>query len=245
MGVGTVYRVSSYSNPATENVLLWQLDPSVTLRGVLMCHGYNAVSYDYLITYRQEPYQIARSFPVFCPDAAGGNTWGNDNAQTALGGAFTQFTAFRGVKTDKVVVYGGSMGCLNACNWAMANPTLVAGIILVLPAVSLQDLHDNRYVDAPTNSNPIGPHVETAYGGLSAYQTALPTHDPNTTANRTTLSQFPIQMHYSTNDLVAIPSIATDFATATGAAIYSMGAIGHSAGTLNYDLLRNFVNAHG
>jgi predicted alpha/beta hydrolase family esterase len=227
-----------------ETSIWWSRNPLETgRRAVFMAHGYGGTALPtYQTSFFYEPANLAAGgFPVLTPDAGGASTWGNDTAMTALDGAFGYITSQPGVATDKIFLYGGSMGCLTVCNWAMRNPTKVKGIILELPAVSLQDLHDNRQLVSPGD---IGALIETAYGGNAAYLTALPSRDPNTTANRTTLSAFPFQIWYSTNDPIAVASIATAFGAAVGAEMHSLGAVGHATGTQNWDIIRNFLQVN-
>jgi predicted alpha/beta hydrolase family esterase len=206
-----------------------------------MAHGYGAGADAYLVTYRKEPLEVCLGFPVLTSDFGGPSTWGNDTSRTAMTAAATWMMSQPGAMTDKVSLYGGSMGCLTVLNWAISNPTKVASIVLVLPAVSLADLHDNRQISTPGD---IAAFIDTAYGNHAGYVAALPTHDPNTTANRAALAALPIQVWYSTNDPIADPTIAQSFAAATGAELRSLGAVGHSASTLDYDRMRNFVLAH-
>lgn len=228
----------------SENAILWrdsQYRAPQTL--VVMAHGYQAGAVDYLTTYRFVANQIARrGFPVLTGDFGGPATFGNDAcSQTAIPNAVAWAQTQPGVKTGAVIVFGGSMGCLSVCNYALNHVANVKAVILELPAVDLQDLHDNRYIATPGDL--VAP-IEAAYTNNAGYLAALPTHNPNLTANRATLSALPFQIHYSTNDPVAVPSVATGFGTAVNADMRSLGAVGHSAANADFDVIGNFLAAH-
>jgi predicted alpha/beta hydrolase family esterase len=241
------FRHGDYS-PAEDEVIFADSQARGTVRGVINAHGYNAGAQAYLTTYRWYGQFVADGgFPTLAADFGGKSTWGNDTALGAMSAAVTWWTSGGGpvpVKSDKVVLLGGSMGCLTVGLWAIANPSKVAAIVLVLPAIDLEDLHDNRYLTTPGD---LAIPIEAAYGGSSGYLSALATKSLNLPAQRTALKNtgIPIQVHYSSNDPVAIPAVATDFATAVGADLHSVGALGHSAkGGLCVDVVRNFIWAN-
>jgi pimeloyl-ACP methyl ester carboxylesterase len=209
--------------------------PDNSRYGAIFCPGYqgNADVY-YQPVYNGPVHALAESgTPCLMADHGGNSTWGNDTAMAAMDAAYTYLTTTGGAKPGKVFLSGGSMGTLTMLNWAKRNPTKVAGIACALPAVSLTDLHDNRYVDAPGTTNPVRALVETAYGGATAYAAAVGTHDPNLTPGAFT--GIPMKLYYSTDDPVALPSIALAFAAAVGSSckVASLGARGHNADNLD------------
>jgi pimeloyl-ACP methyl ester carboxylesterase len=109
---------------------------------------------------------------VLSADYGGINTWANDTAITRANTMLTWAanTANLGVRSDRVIVAGESMGTLLALNWAWRNPTKVAAIWLRGPIVRMQEFHD---------LNPgLGAFMEAAYTNLAGLIAAYPTHDP-------------------------------------------------------------------
>jgi hypothetical protein len=245
----SVYSVGDYRSG--EGSVIWRrvADPATTsFRGCHMHHGYNALAINYLDTYATEAHQVtARAGVTLTGDDGGPACFGNDTC-SGSGGAVDLGAAWLlsqpGVKTDKLIGYAGSMGNLDLFNW-IANVSgalaKVACVVSVLPAVDLQDLHDNRYLVTPGDA---ATFIETAYGGSAGYLAALPTHNP--AANPSAFSSIPILLCYSTNDPIAVPSVVTAFAAAVGsnATLYPYAAAGHSIGGLDWDVVGNFIAPH-
>lgn len=100
----------------------------------------------------------AHGLAVFAFDL-GGNTLGSDTGIARIDSALTWIDSnYPDIDTSKIVLLGGSGGSLNALNWAWRNPSRIAGVILGIPAVGLQGIHEGFRVL-------YGPAVETAYGG--------------------------------------------------------------------------------
>jgi pimeloyl-ACP methyl ester carboxylesterase len=158
----------------------------------------------------------------------GGQLWGNDT-QVGPGGrmdeAWTLLKA-NGAATDKVFLLGVSMGALLCCNWARLNPTKVAAMALVTPAVDLANVHNVTRPD-------LAAEINTAYTDAAGYAAALPTHNPAQYA--ASLSGLPVKAWYSTDDTNVTASTVTAFAAAVGtsAQVVNLGAVGHSAGTMD------------
>ena len=166
---------------------------------------------------------VSDSIPVMYFDCSDGKTWGNPTSVTRTGQAWTYQKNNFGAKTDKVVLYGTSMGALVMFNWALANLSSVAGIVTVNGAVSLIDLHDNDR----------GGHkaeIETAHGTgvVASYvgNSTITARDP--AQNAASFAGVPIKMFYSGNDPICIPSATTAFASASGAETVNMGNLGHA-----------------
>lgn len=204
-------------------------------RAVLLCPGHTAIADAFLMSqFTQLPRRLANDGHVVYASAWGGvSSWGNGAAVTSLNAAHTMLQSDPAVLKDgKVSLYAGSMGCFNALSFALAHPEKVDKIVLVLPAVDLADLHDNRGYGAT---------IDTAYGGNANYLAQLSERNPNTPANREKLSQFPILMHYSTNDTITVPSVATEWGTRVGAEQVSLGAVGHVGTSENIEITSNFL----
>ena len=164
-----------------------------------------------------------------------GTTWGNDTIQASLTAAKNAGQASYGFASGKVYLRGGSMGALNVLNWTVNNPTLVKAMVLTTPVTDLAYMHDNNIGGWATE-------IETAYGGLAAYQAALATHNP--AQNTASLTGIPILVCYSTDDPYIPPSQAQSFAATVGGTAVSMGAVGHSVQGLAAEQVSNFFAAH-
>ena len=91
-------------------------------------------------------------YPMHCGDycghgtaywLSGAYTWGNSEAVNAQAAGFTYLTGLAGVKTDKVCLFGGSMGATDCLNYYKANPAKVCCIALAIPLLDLNDLSSN------------------------------------------------------------------------------------------------------
>lgn len=190
-----------------------------TQRGCLFVHGAGVDNTQILSAYRDVPAAIARAgIPVLACDLAGDN-WGNDTGQARLTEAKTFMQTQFGTASGPCLVYAGSMGGLTALNWQRNNPTLVSAIHGTIMATDLADLHDNDRLGSAAG-------IETAYGGLAAYNAAVATHNPALFASG--YSTLPIRITYSTNDPAVVPATITAFAAASGATLVSVGAQGHA-----------------
>ncbi len=89
----------------------------------------------------------------------------------------------------------------------------------MIPTLDLAYVHDNDI-----GSSAAG--IETAYGGLAAYQAALPTHNPAQYA--ATLNTVPQHIVYSTDDTFTIEATTLAYAATVGAVLQSQGAVGHT-----------------
>lgn len=150
--------------------------------------------------------------PVVAP-SLGSAHWGNATARTRIGDAITWGTANRNV-AGPVVLVGTSMGVTAALNYAADNPGAVACVVGIIPAIDLQAI---RVAD--TNGARAG--IDTAYGVV--YPAALPTG--SNPAARTAELDIPIQLWTASDD--AVSANAPAFATATGAVVNDVGALGH------------------
>jgi hypothetical protein len=147
--------------------------------------------------------------PIISAAFGGGGQWGNDTAQSRIGSAFTFVQSRLGTKTDKFVGIGVSKGATALLNYARNNPTLVAALLLIVPAVNVADIHDN-------NRSGLATEIENAYGGAAGWTSAAPTHDPAQSTAAFASMGLPVRMHYGANDTTVLPSVVQSFATATG-----------------------------
>lgn len=150
-------------------------------------------------------------------DFSNGTTWGNDTGQSRLGSAWAYVKTAFGAKTDKVVLYGISMGMLVCLNWARANPSSVAAIVGISGVVDLADMHDQ-------NRGGYAAEIETAYTNLAGYTSAVAAHNP--AVHATDFVGIPMKLWRSSDDTIAIPSLTDTFAATAGATIVNAGSGG-------------------
>jgi pimeloyl-ACP methyl ester carboxylesterase len=180
--------------------------------GVIQLHGSGSGALDntddrsYIQTNTNLVNRFATTRPVACVDA-GGETWGNDTAMSAIDDAYTWLTGAGGGKPGKVVIYGGSMGACNTLNWVKRNPTKVACAIVIIPVTDLNDIHDR-------SPNGLAAPLNAAYsGGYQAARDAA-THSPY--AFRASLAGTRLFIYTSTGDTIALSTPALAVADAVG-----------------------------
>lgn len=204
MGTATSYGTQGTENAGTFTSRLYR--PDGTKTGTVTCHGYQGRATDWIATPVPAVNRLAQSgYPVTLPDL-GGDLWGNDTAQTKIGDARAYLQGSAGAKAGKIWLLGYSMGALAALNWARANPTLVAAIVLVEAVIDLADFHDHNasYVAS----------IEAAYGGTAGYTAAVAAHNPATHA--TDLAGIPIDYWYSNGDTLIPTAPMMTFCSALG-----------------------------
>lgn len=160
--------------------------------------------------------------PILMADLDG-DAWGNDTAQGRMTSAQSYIQTAFAAEAGKVILIGGSMGGLVTLNWARNNPAQVAAVALLYPCVNLQAQHDGT-----GGATPYASSIEAAYGGLSGYQSALPTHDPSENAAAYT-NAFPIRIYYSTADNQVGTANITSFAAAVDGSQLSTVSLGPAA----------------
>lgn len=192
--------------------------------GVVICHGRSGVA-AHGATATSQGFPCAQAFaaqgPTLYPDLAGATTWGNDASQTKLGDAITYLQGTLGAKAGKVGLVAISMGALPALNYALANPTQIAAIALLIPVTDLQYIYDN---DAA-----IATECDTAYTNAAGFAAAVATHDPNQNTAAFVATAIPVKMWRSSDDTTAWTARQDAYATAIGCAKVDLGAVGHTA----------------
>lgn len=215
-----------YTNHTSEAVVAWRGHQREGRVPLIMCHGFLAGATQFYDSAAQTilvPRAVGTANLVgFSADLAGQNTWGNDAFIAAVDDLITWAGTNYGTRTDRVALYGTSMGgcCLN---WAWRNLSKVAAVALTIPVVSLQGIHDR-------NPLGIGTFVELAYTNLAGYQAALPTHDPSYPTNAALISTISdrVRIWYSGDDNVIAASEVLAYAAATGVVATNVGNVGHS-----------------
>jgi dienelactone hydrolase len=215
-------------------------------RGVLFCHGAEDTAIKVI-----DPANVYRALVAKLVDQAQtpleaadlgavqgtSDVWGNSTGMGRMDDSWAWLKNANGggAKTDKAILVGGSMGGLMAVNWASRNPTLVAAIVLVIPALDLQDIYVND------RGPGLQAEIQAAYGGAPDYATRSPM---NLAAS---LTGIPTKIWYSTNDPVT-PSVGTNatFAASVGSSCstQSMGAVGHVFSAVDPDQVLNFVSPY-
>lgn len=170
--------------------------------------------------------------PVASSDFASPTHWGNDAALATIPDSLTDLDRLG--CNGQVFIIAVSMGVPLVLSWARLNLAKVAGIALLTPAVALEAIRS-------TNRNGYAAELEAAYGGAAAWQTARPTHDPASYAADFTGVKMGVWR--STNDPVCLPAEVDAFAAAAGADVFSLGAVGHSAGSLDPQDVADFLLA--
>jgi pimeloyl-ACP methyl ester carboxylesterase len=199
------------------------------IRGILYSPGRGGFDLNFLVPpyYEGNVYLSDEGlWPIGWPmmSFASGTTWGNDTIQARIEALRSYMGTTYGATVDEVHIVSGSMGALNALNYARANPTKVRSIALQVPLTDLIDFHDRNVGGWATE-------IETAYGGLAAWNTAKSAHNP-----QDHLSEYAslysggmgMKVWYSTDDPYILPAKAQAFASAVGCPIQSMGAVAHN-----------------
>lgn len=198
-------------------------------RALIIHGGWGQTALDGLAPAVLQQFAAENGAPTMFADFSDGKTWGNATGQSRVSSAWSFMQSTFGVKTDKVVLYGASMGAMVCLRWAMANPSNVAAIMGMIPANSLVDLHDS----APGITAGQKTDMETKLGvsGTYAGNGTITAIDPF--QNPSSFSSIPMLLFYSGDDTTVRPATVTGFATAVGSNVtaVNMGNYGHGAAT--------------
>jgi pimeloyl-ACP methyl ester carboxylesterase len=175
--------------------------------------------------------RVAREgYTVGCPTL--GVEWGNATARGRIDDCLSWLRANTSATDDPAFLIGASMGACASLCWSTAHPTLVKGVVGIIPAIDLQAIR-------VANTGSLRASIDTAYG--VTYPTALPSGS-NPAAETATLAAVPQQLWYASNDAVSA-NIST-YATAVGADLHSVGALSHSdasVAAVTIDTLVQFI----
>lgn len=240
MGVVSSYRIGAYQSGEGSCLLHSRLHPfDGSKRACLYFWGrgnqsWQATSRVYWNGLQRDLAEAG--IPVLSGDYGSPTHWGSPTAVTRAEQLRVWGSDQLKLRSDKVVVMGISMGSLAALNYARANPSKVAAIVLITPITRLAYYHDTY------NGGSEAAQIDTAYGGLAAYQAAVPTSDPQQYA--ASLSGIPLKAWYSTTDPDIPVAHVQSFAAAVGGTSASLGAVGHSAGALTSAELIEFFRPY-
>lgn len=160
----------------------------------------------------------AAGFTIVVPAAP--NLWGGTTGQARVAGAITHARNVLGASGPAVLV-GYSQGGMAALRYAMTNPSEVAAVVGLLPATDLDYIRDNDIAGQRDD-------IDTIYG--VTYPAALPTGvNP---ADNTGDFDLPMAFWYASDDAMVSAAATTTFASATGAEVHNVGALGHTDAAL-------------
>lgn len=168
------------------------------------------------------------------PDTA--FTWLNTTAMDRMDALYTYLTGTLDFPS-KLTLMGGSQGGGTALLWAHRNPEKVACIVGMVPLTHLDNFHDE-------DRGGFAASIESAYGGLAAYNTAVPTHDPIEIAADLATENIPIRLFYSADDPLIEVAEVEEFAAIVGAEVSNIGNAGHSIDTLDPVEVLRFTEAN-
>lgn len=208
-------------------------------RAVIYCHpsgSDHTIAFDHNYYAKVAEALAAAGYLVMVPDlgTAAQPAWNNDHSQQALTDAISFIDTNYLAAVDKVHLMGTSMGGGTSLIWAANNPSRVASVSTFIGAIDLEYVHDRPGGDPSV--------INTAYGSEAAYLAAEPTH--NAVKRTADLQGLPIKLWYSTDDVFTPASIVTDFASAVSAETVNLGAVGHSAQSVDLDELVAWVSSN-
>lgn len=160
------------------------------------------------------PRLVDAKIAVISAAFGGAAQWGNDTAQARIGQAFSFVQATLGTKGDKFVGVGISKGATAMLNYARNNPSKVAALVLIVPAVNVSDIYDN-------DRSGLAAAIDAAYGG--SWASAKATHDPALNTATHAAQGIPMKLCYGGADTTIMPQTVLDFAAATGATAVQIG----------------------
>lgn len=234
----------SYASLGTARATAAQVDAFVVHRirqtrpAVIYCHGAGAgVDASQALGVGVDAIRLMLAavadagFPVVAFSAE--QTFGNTTAQARIIDALAWAQSSLGATADPPFLIGMSMGGCAALRFAAANDC--AGVIGLEPVFDLQAIRDGNVMGLRSV-------IDTAWG--VTYPAALPAGaDP--ADDPAALTDVPTQLWYATDDLITTG--IDDFATAIGADLHSVGALGHGATAIAAVTIADvlaFITAH-
>lgn len=194
-----------------EIIIRPKYNPEVPKAGIMYTHGAGGTA-DALIEYAKATHRTRMAadagFLAISADWGGPQTWGNQGAMNALTRGFNYLQNESIVKPGKVIIAGGSMGGLNALNWAARNPEKIACLSIYIPVVDMAGIHDN-------NLSNYASFIRNAHGGWNT-ATMADTWSPLHQARLGKFANMPIRLHYGTTDPLCLPEKAIEFAETVG-----------------------------
>lgn len=219
---------------AGENHLVW-LPPAWrgdgTVRPILITHAGSGQAFS--VTEAEMPLALA-GYPLVSVDYGGPALFGNDTQMARTTEALTWAGTEFGVATDKALLYGASQGGCHAMVYAAENPTKVAAMATIWPAINVDDIHDNDRLG-------IASDIEAAYGGLAGWNAAEPTKNPYNLFDELDAANIPTHVFYTTGDTVCLPTFVTQYEAAVSSVTTEVIGTGdHASGTVDRKTVANF-----
>lgn len=212
-----------------------------TKRAVISCHAAGGQAAPGLFGYTAyDGGRLALELDtlVLSPDLVQGDTWGLASVDAKITAHRTLAVSTFGAKSDKVVLFGGSMGGTSAALWASLNPTLTRGIGMVIPVLDTKDCRDN-------DRNGFATNINTAFGGAAAFDAAEPTRNPRYTSTVLAAAKVPVVVNAGTRDVVTPYAITQAWCAEAAATLLTIPG-GLHLPTLDptfYNRLKGFVVA--
>lgn len=208
------YSVTAKSGRAEVGQFDAMFQPRVVDTGtapIVACHGANAQWHQWMSQGFPRMHQLLveaanGGVPSVAAMVGGAATFGNPTSVAAVGTDLTAVAAATGSSAEKVHLVGASMGAAVACEYAIANPTNIATMTLLIPLVDIVGLYES-------NTGGFRAQIGTAWG--VTYPTPLPA-DADILAQAATLSGIPIRLYYAPDDPLIDPADVVAFTAAVG-----------------------------
>lgn len=241
--------VSAYSTTgiqgSTRLVALWSRTRNKDLPPVIDCGGYPGTTpWSYSMFPRNA--LMAAGYTIIQPWT--GANWGHPTDSEApssgpsgtgtagITDARTWAGSALGLETSKIHLYGTSMGGSNALAWASTNLSLVGGIYLLIPAISLLKIWDMSGQPAPVfgtypdYSASLADAYGTTPGDRAAFAAASADYDPiRNTSDFTSIGEQ-ISIYAARDDDLIGWDNCVQFADDTGAALKASAPEGEPGG---------------
>lgn len=152
---------------------------------------------------------------VLSADLGGASTWAIDSVVGTSGRINTLLTwagTNLGVRTDRVIIAGDSMGSLEAANWAWRNHQKVVAMYLRAPIIRFEGFYDANAVFQAV--------IDGAWGNHTAWLAGLPTSDPARNMGALAVLGPRTLLQYTGDDELIPAGWARDYADATGAMLH-------------------------
>lgn len=213
-----------------------------TRRGVVFCHGAAGTGDGGEATVQR---LVDAGYPVMCADlsaaAYAGSNWGNADHIDAIGDAWAYLVSAYGAKTDKVLLFGLSMGVAGALAYARAFPSTVLAVAGGVPVLDVDDIYQN-------NKGSHRATIGTAYGVTHPTSLGdLSTNSPVAFSSSALAGQT-VRLWAASNDPVASTTAACTTWGGKGATltVTDLGAVGHDAAAVPLaDVVQFFDTAGG
>lgn len=174
---------------------------------------------------------VAGYTTVSC-DLGGSATWGNDTGQSRISSAYSYSQNLAGIEQGPAILFAQSMGGLGAFIWTKNNPSLVKGIVALIPVINLADLQTSNYQAA----------INAAYDGTYDDATMGTQRNPRRFPQQ--LAGTPIQLWYGTTDTLCKPEDAEFFGNESGAIMKPLAG-GHTEETVGMIGLEEIIKFLG